>query len=106
MAKFTLWEGTRSPHGDKVAEVEVEGELAGEVKEASEKVKKETSVYRLTDGRLAVHEVRSLLQEETTHARVHVFASIAAAWPNFGWELEMVGLRPRRAILHMPEDYD
>ena len=106
MAKFTLWEGTRSPRGDKFTEIKIEGDLAGEVKEASEKVRKETSVYRLTDGRIAVHEVRSLLQREETHARVHVFASIAAAWPNFGWELEMVGLRPRGAVFHTFEGYD
>ena len=104
--KFTLWEGTRSPHGDKVAEVEIEGEKAGEVKEESEKVRKETSVYRLSDGRIVVHEMRCLKQKEETHARVYFFTSVAAAWPNFGWELEMVGLRPRRAIFHTFEGYD
>ena len=106
MAKFTLWEGTRSPHGDKIAEVEIRGEKAGEVKEASEKIRKETAIYRLSDGRIAVYEMRCLKQKEETHARVHFFASIAEAWPNFGWELEAVGLRPRRAIFHTFEGYD
>ena len=104
--EFTLWQGTRSPYGDKVAEVEIRGEKAGEVKEESEKVRQQTAVYRLEDGRIAVHVIRCLKEKEETHARVWFFTSVAAAWPEFGWELESVGLRLRRAIFHTFEGYD
>jgi len=103
----TIWRGTkRGDEYETVEFVEFEGEKAGEVKEESEKVRQQTAVYRLEDGRIAVHVIRCLKEKEETHARVYFFTSVAAAWPEFGWELESVGLRPRRAIFHTFEGYD
>jgi len=101
----TIWRGTkRGDEYETVEFVEFDGEEFGRIREATDVVEKTTVVYRADDGRIAIHEIRT--RDNKTHARVYFFTSVAAAWPNFGWELEMVGLRPRRAILHMPEEYD
>jgi len=102
-----VWKGFRYGREEAVERFEFDGEELGEVRERTEKSEKRTIVYRSSDGKYVIHEVRrSLLQDEET-ARVCIFASLDEARMSFGWILETIGLHPsRRAMLKTFEGYD
>jgi len=105
--RIRVWHGVRRANDETAIEfVEFDGEEAGEIREETEKRRKQTTVYRASDGRIVIREIWTYPNGEEK-ARVWFFPSIDRARERFGWELETVGLHPsRRAIMEEFEEWD
>jgi len=99
----SIWKGfKRVVMGNDLSDyvtVEFEGETLGALNEESNHRGTSTVFYRAVDNRIVVHRVRwSRWEGECDYGEVYVFSSLEDAEAMFRWEMECVGVIPRRTV--------